>query len=138
MVSRGKVYPFEGDLEDYQQFLLDEAKRQRDEAKKNLSSQTVSNSVAAPEPAITSAPSKKPFLSSEQKKLKKRLEQLENQISEENHMISEIESQISESNEMSLITQLGNELANIQKSLQTNEEEWVLLSEKFDLMSNNY
>ena len=138
MVSRGKVYPFEGDLEDYQQFLLDEAKRQRDEAKKNLSSQTVSNSVAAPEPAITSAPSKKPFLSSEQKKLKKRLEQLENQISEENHMISEIESQISQSNEMSLITQLGNELANIQKSLQTNEEEWVLLSEKFDLISNNY
>jgi ATP-binding cassette subfamily F protein 3 len=68
MVSRGKVYPFEGDLEDYQQFLLDEAKRQRDEAKKNLSSQTVSNSVAAPEPAITSAPSKKPFLSSEQNK----------------------------------------------------------------------
>jgi hypothetical protein len=53
-------------------------------------------------------------------------------------MISEIESQISQSNEMSLITQLGNELANIQKSLQTNEEEWVLLSEKFDLMSNNY
>jgi ATP-binding cassette subfamily F protein 3 len=137
MVSRGKVYPFEGDLEDYQQFLLDEAKRQRDEAKK-LSSQSVLSPATTLESPITSTTTKKPFLSTEQKKLKKRLEQLENQISKENRLISDLESQISQSNEMTQITLLGIELANIQKSLQTNEEQWVLLSEEFDLMSNDY
>jgi ATP-binding cassette subfamily F protein 3 len=33
MVSRGGVAPFDGDLEDYQRYLLDEAKRQRDEVR---------------------------------------------------------------------------------------------------------
>jgi ATP-binding cassette subfamily F protein 3 len=30
MVSRGGVEPFDGDLDDYQRYLLDEAKRQKD------------------------------------------------------------------------------------------------------------
>ncbi len=34
MVSHGGVAPFDGDLDDYQRYLLDEAKRQREEAKK--------------------------------------------------------------------------------------------------------
>jgi ATP-binding cassette subfamily F protein 3 len=135
MVSRGKVYPFEGDLEDYQQFLLDEAKRQKEEAKK-LSSQTVHSNPNVLEPIVISAASKKPFLSSEQKKLKKRLEQLETQISKQNHLISDLERQIEQSTEMSQITKLGIELSTIQKSLQMNEEDWVLLSEEFDQLSN--
>ena len=32
LVSRGGVGPFDGDLDDYQQYLLDEAKRVREEA----------------------------------------------------------------------------------------------------------
>ena len=35
MVSRGGVAPFDGDLDDYQRYLLDEAKRQREEARKS-------------------------------------------------------------------------------------------------------
>jgi len=136
MVSRGKVYPFEGDLEDYQQFLLDEAKRQREETKK-LSSQAVQSPSNVSEPTVISTPPKKPFLTSEQKKLKKRLEQLEAQISKDNHLITDLELQISQSKEISQITQLGSELAKIQKSLQLNEEDWVLLSEEFDQISNN-
>jgi ATP-binding cassette subfamily F protein 3 len=33
MVSRGGVEPFDGDLDDYQRYLLDEAKRQREAVK---------------------------------------------------------------------------------------------------------
>jgi ATP-binding cassette subfamily F protein 3 len=126
MVSRGKVYPFEGDLEDYQQFLLDEAKRQREEAKK-LSSQVVQSPSNVLDPAAISAPTKKPFLSSEQKKLKKRLEQLEARISKDNHLIADLESQITQSKDVSQITQLGIELEKTQKSLQLSEEDWVYL-----------
>jgi ATP-binding cassette subfamily F protein 3 len=32
LVSKGGIEPFEGDLEDYQRYLLDEAKRVREEA----------------------------------------------------------------------------------------------------------
>ena len=35
MVSQGGVAPFDGDLDDYQKYLLDHAKRQREEAKKS-------------------------------------------------------------------------------------------------------
>ena len=33
LVGRGEVAPFDGDLDDYQRYLLDEAKRLREEAK---------------------------------------------------------------------------------------------------------
>ncbi len=47
MVSRGGVAPFDGDLDDYQRYLLDEAKRQREEARKSNN--------AAPAPAAAKA-----------------------------------------------------------------------------------
>jgi ATP-binding cassette subfamily F protein 3 len=49
MVSRGGVAPFDGDLDDYQRYLLDEAKRLRAEA-------TAAANLAAQAPAAVSAP----------------------------------------------------------------------------------
>ena len=51
MVSRGGVEPFDGDLDDYQRYLLDEAKRMREAAKE-------AGKVAAPAPApvVVAAP----------------------------------------------------------------------------------
>jgi ATP-binding cassette subfamily F protein 3 len=51
MVSKGGVEPFDGDLDDYQKYLLDYAKRQREEAKKS------GTSVAKTSPA-QAAPAK--------------------------------------------------------------------------------
>ena len=50
MVSRGGVAPFDGDLDDYQRYLLDEAKRQREEAKK-AGNTPVAAIAAAPAPS---------------------------------------------------------------------------------------
>ena len=50
MVSKGGVEPFDGDLDDYQKYLLDHAKRMREEAKK---------SGSTPSPAAVSAPEAK-------------------------------------------------------------------------------
>ena len=50
MVSKGGVEPFDGDLDDYQKYLLDHAKRMREEAKK---------SGSAPSPAASAAPAPK-------------------------------------------------------------------------------
>ena len=129
MVSRGKVYPFDGDLDDYQQFLLDEAKRQREEAKK-----LTHLSAPVPNPSETSS-SKKPFLSPEHKKLKKQLEQLELKISQSHHQISLLEEKISQLSDVAVITVAGTELSLLQSELQKNEEQWLVISEQIEQFS---
>jgi ATP-binding cassette subfamily F protein 3 len=47
MVGRGGIAPFDGDLDDYQRYLLDEAKRLREQAKLD---------AAAAEPVFVAAP----------------------------------------------------------------------------------
>ena len=49
LVSRGGVAPFDGDLDDYQRFLLDEAKRMRESLRDE-------GRAAAPEPSLHTAP----------------------------------------------------------------------------------
>ena len=51
MVSRGGVAPFDGDLDDYQRYLLDEAKRQREEIKEASSKQAKAEARAAKDAA---------------------------------------------------------------------------------------
>ncbi len=125
MVSRGSVYPFEGDLDDYQQFLLDEAKRQREEAKKISS---LSSKPVAP-PMVST---KKPFLSPEQKKHKKNLEKLEQQISKVQSDISVLEAQLASSSDMTFITESGSKLEAFQHQLEQFEEDWLNLSSLLD------
>jgi ATP-binding cassette subfamily F protein 3 len=53
LVGRGAVVDFDGDLDDYQRYLLDEAKRQREEAKTATrdAAAALATAVKAPEPA---------------------------------------------------------------------------------------
>jgi ATP-binding cassette subfamily F protein 3 len=129
MVSRGKVYPFDGDLDDYQQFLLDEAKRQREEAKK------LTNLPASVSKPSETSSTKKPFLSPEQKKLKKQLDQLELKISQSHHQISQLEEKISQLSDVAVITSSGTELSLLQSELQKNEEQWLVISEQIEQFS---
>jgi ATP-binding cassette subfamily F protein 3 len=125
MVSRGKMYPFDGDLDDYQQFLLDEAKRQKEEAKKNTTNHSPS--------ATTHSPSgKKPFLSPEHKKLKKNLEKLEAEISQAQLAITSLENDISKCSDFPLLQNLHEQLLQRQTSLSDFESQWLQLSEQIE------
>jgi ATP-binding cassette subfamily F protein 3 len=64
MVGRGKVEPFDGDLDDYQKYLLEESKRLREVAK-NASRETVAAVVAEPvsPPDSTSGKAQSPLAS---------------------------------------------------------------------------
>ena len=72
MVSRGGVAPFDGDLDDYQRYLLDEAKRLRAEATAaaNLAAQApAAAAVSSPVVAAVPAPqAKAPIASRDQRK----------------------------------------------------------------------
>jgi ATP-binding cassette, subfamily F, member 3 len=55
MVSRGGVAPFDGDLDDYQRYLLDEAKRQREAIRRPNQKRPKPPPPASPNPALFSA-----------------------------------------------------------------------------------
>jgi ATP-binding cassette subfamily F protein 3 len=126
MVSRGSVYTFEGDLDDYQQFLLDEAKRQKEEAKK------ISSLASKQVDQLPIVSTKKPFLSPEQKKHRKNLEKLEQQISKMQSNISALEAQLTSSYDMTFITESGSKLEEFQRQLEQFEEDWLNLSSLLD------
>jgi ATP-binding cassette subfamily F protein 3 len=63
MVGRGKVDPFDGDLDDYQKYLLEESKRLR-EAAKNSARDAVATVAAEPTLATPSMPSAKAIAAS--------------------------------------------------------------------------
>ncbi len=63
MVGRGKVEPFDGDLDDYQKYLLEESKRLREEAKNSardavatVAAEAAPASAAATKPSVSAAP----------------------------------------------------------------------------------
>ena len=64
MVSRGGVEPFDGDLDDYQRYLLDEGKRLRAEAVAAAQAQASANDTPAPAPQAEV----KPIVSRDQRK----------------------------------------------------------------------
>ena len=57
MVGRGQVQPFDGDLDDYQRYLLEESRRLREEARKaEQAAAATSKAAAQVEPAAAAAP----------------------------------------------------------------------------------
>ena len=57
LVGRGQVGPFDGDLDDYQRYLLDEAKRLREQARLAESASGAKEAISAKPPAPAPAPS---------------------------------------------------------------------------------
>jgi len=56
MVGRGQVGPFDGDLDDYQRYLLDESKRLREEARQADMQSRSKDAASAPQAAPVAAP----------------------------------------------------------------------------------
>ena len=86
MVGRGVVGPFDGDLDDYQRYLLDESKRLREEARlaEQASSPATSSDMATPQidqrEARKQAAAARQQLSEKTKPLKKELEQVDKKM----------------------------------------------------------
>ena len=132
MVSKGSVYPFDGDLDEYQQFLLDEAKRLRDEAKHLSSKSFVTQLTTEPPPPTLSSNNSKTFISPELKKIQKSLNQIESNISSLNTKIAILENEITGSSDIQIITKLGKELTDLQNQLQNDEDKWLELTQKLE------
>ncbi len=126
MVSRGGVEPFDGDLDDYQKYLLDEAKRQRELAKEEAKAGSIP-AVAAPI-AVKSGPS-----SDELKKWKKDLAATEARMEILNAEGAELEAKLSTNPHPSEIAEAGKKLKTVNAELQKLEELWLDLTAKLEV-----
>ncbi|AKU11446.1 ABC transporter related protein [Azoarcus sp. CIB] len=127
LVSRGGVEPFDGDLDDYQQYLLDEARRAREELKAALKSPK-HEPAPAPVAAHRISPEKL-------KSLKRDLGKLEQTILEVQARKHATEARLAGSPSVQLLAELGKELQQIDETLNAHEDSWLQLSEEIEAAS---
>ncbi|MCC4117274.1 ATP-binding cassette domain-containing protein [Aromatoleum toluclasticum] len=129
LVARGGVEPFDGDLDDYQQYLLDEARRAREELKASLKSPK-HEAAPAPAPANRISPEKL-------KSLKRDLGKLEQTILDVQARKHATEARLAGSPSVQLLAELGKELQQIEELLTTHEDNWLQLSEEIEAASRS-
>ncbi|MBP8214463.1 MAG: ATP-binding cassette domain-containing protein [Propionivibrio sp.] len=129
MVSRGGVEPFDGDLDDYQRYLLDEAKRVREELKASLK---VSKEIIAAPPPPPVANKK---ITANLKNLKRDQGKIEQRMLELQTKKHALEARLSSQTpplSPQEIGELGVELQRIDEDLAAHEENWLLVSEQIE------
>ncbi len=153
MVSRGGVAPFDGDLDDYQRYLLDEAKRQREEAKKSTDNTVAKPIMVAtklvatnvnPAGAKATFDSKKSVNRKEEaqrrqqqsdttKPLRRELEKIDIKIQSLTTEQSSLQILLTSTTAPAEIAQTGKRLKAIENEIGTLEERWLELTEQIEV-----
>ena len=120
MVSRGGVAPFDGDLDDYQRYLLDEAKRQREAVRQ----------ASEPVPRVQGKRSARPARSVAP--LRSELEAVEARIQVLNGEGASLEGHLVQAVRPSEIAELGRRLKTVNDELKQMEDRWLDLSGQLD------
>jgi ATP-binding cassette subfamily F protein 3 len=152
MVGRGKVEPFDGDLDDYQKYLLEESKRLREEAKNASREPSVlATDPATQEPSPAIAPVALPlatahaagFSSAEQRKLDAQKRQqlaeqtrpLKRELAQNEQRMTSLEAEKAQLEQLlttplppAEIAEAGRRLKALADEVSTLEERWLELS----------
>ena len=124
MVSRGGVEPFDGDLDDYQRYLLDEAKRQREAIKEaNNAAAKAERKAQAAAAAVKTKPKAAPTGS-----LKRQLEDVEARMAVLNVEGASLEGHLGKAHHPTEIADFGKRLKTVNDELQSLEEQWLTVS----------
>jgi len=149
LVGRGEIKPFDGDLDDYQRYLLDESKRLREEAKANEASANLAVR-SAPEVVLAKPVVAAPNRSAEQKKqdalnrqqksavakpLKKSIEQADQKLAQLQSQKAELETKLSTPLTPSEIADLGKQLKAVNAELESLEAQWLIWSEELEALN---
>jgi ATP-binding cassette, subfamily F, member 3 len=133
MVSQGGVSPFDGDLDDYQKYLLEYAKKQREDAKKDSKSTAKpaeTKVLTAPTLLVPAKPSKpsKPV----NKTLVKAIEKLEASLQAANLEKNQLETLLLTQLKPAEIAEAAKKLKVIDAEIDSLEEKWLELTEQVD------
>jgi ATP-binding cassette subfamily F protein 3 len=130
LVSQGGIAPFDGDLDDYQRYLLDEAKRSREELKASL------KDAQAPEPEVKPEIKPPPVAVAKPpgnlKMLKRDLGKLEQTILDLQTKRHGLAAQLATEQAVKKITELGLALQKADAELAGLEDRWLTLSEQIE------
>ncbi|PYE78673.1 ATP-binding cassette subfamily F protein 3 [Xylophilus ampelinus] len=148
LVGRGVVGPFDGDLDDYQRYLLDEAKRMREEAK--TAERAAVAPVAVPAPAAAAAASEAKGASSKAQRqndaqarqqsasaarpLKREMEQLETRMAALQHEQSALEARMQQTLAPAEIADAGKRLKAVTTESGRLEDRWLELTTQLEAL----
>ena len=130
MVSHGGIEPFDGDLDDYQRYLLDEAKRQREAIRQASTAAAKAERKAQADAASAQLKAQKKPAS--QGTSKRRIQEIEAKMASLNAEGSALEGQLSAAPAPAEIADLGRRLSAVNNELQTLEEQWLEISTELE------
>ncbi len=130
LVTRGGVEPFDGDLDDYQRYLLEEGKRLRESLKD--AGKEVKSAVPLEMPTPPSA--KRP-ISGKAKPLKQALGKIDQALAELQLKKTQLEANLSSAKTPSDIATTSEQLQHVHVELTRLEEEWLALSDELEAIS---
>jgi ATP-binding cassette subfamily F protein 3 len=128
MVTRGGVEPFDGDLDDYQRYLLDEGKRLRESLKE------AGKQAEAPKPQPAPVAVKRAAPSGKLKPLKQSLDKLDKSLAALHTEKSRLEARLAEKLSLEAIAEAGTQLKQVDEALAREEEKWLELSEQIEAL----
>jgi ATP-binding cassette subfamily F protein 3 len=153
LVGRGEIKPFDGDLDDYQRYLLEESKRLREEAKASDAAAALPHAIAATVapmvPMASETKSTAPFQNrtAEQKKedallrqqksalakpLKKSIEKADVQLLKLQSEKAALENKLTQALAPSEIAETGKQLKSVNNALDELEAQWLAWSEELE------
>lgn len=135
MVGRGGVTDFDGDLDDYQRYLLEEAKRLREEAKEAV--RKASEPVAAPAPAVAKqdAAQGRQQRSEQAKPLKREIAQIDERLAEAGTAKAALEARMAQPLPAAEIAEAGKRLKALNEEIEKLEERWMTISGQLEALT---
>ena len=123
LVASGALTSFDGDLDDYQRYLLDEARRQREI--RRLEQRVATAPAESPPPtAAAQTPQRTPSASTLKRKLQAVEQRLES-LRQESHAL---QAQMAMTTSAPELTRMGQRLSEVQVAMSGAEEEWLDIS----------
>ncbi len=140
LVGRGVVAPFDGDLDDYQRYLLDESKRLRELAKSDAAAMQAAPVAVAAIPTAATAPAAQPVVSLATPALSKAaLQNLKKKQSEAEGLIAKLQAeqstlhaQLSQNLPAADLAQAAKRLKTVDTELAQTEEQWLSMGETLE------
>ena len=144
LVGRGVVGDFDGDLDDYQRYLLDEAKRLREEAKM-ATREAVSIAAAAAAAAPVAAPAaaqqrkqdaqERQQRSDQAKPIKREIAQIDERMAAAGTERTALEARLAQPLPPAEIAEAGKRLKALNDEIGRLEERWLALSDQLEALA---
>ncbi len=136
LVTHGALLPFDGDLDDYQTHLLEEAKRKRESITASSAPQRAIESVGRGNQAQyrKEQAAKRQAIANQVKPLQKRLEAIEKEIADAEVAQQKISQMLLDNPDRDAIMDMGKRAKVLETTVATLEEEWLAVTESIETM----